>query len=79
MNKTSKHLNLTKRFRSIDGKINYMHDNYPEPITHDLIKIHMYDFWKEGQKNNEIDSRIILLKEFNKALQNNKMNESNKA
>lgn len=79
LNKTSKHLNLTKRFRSIDGKINYMHDNYPEPITHDLIKIHMYDFWKEGQKNNEIDSRIILLKEFNKALQNNKMNESNKA
>ncbi|EIN15398.1 Hypothetical protein, predicted transmembrane protein [Mycoplasmopsis agalactiae 14628] len=72
LNGKNKHLNLTKRFRSVDGKINFMRDNYPEPITNELIKIHMYDFWKEGQKNNEIDSRIILLKEFNKALENNK-------
>ncbi|CAL59151.1 hypothetical protein MBOVJF4428_00168 [Mycoplasmopsis agalactiae] len=72
LNSQNKHLNLTKRFRSVDGKINFMRDNYPEPITNELIKIHMYDFWKEGQKNNEIDSRIILLKEFNKSLENNK-------
>ncbi|WP_029513495.1 MAG4530 family protein [Mycoplasmopsis primatum] len=66
-----KHLEIKRRFLNIDQKIQFMTNHYPEEIKNEILLLYLNGLLNVGEIDNEIDSRIILIKEINKSIEGN--------